>query len=360
VELDRRRAAKIPKVDPSALRPLLPPHTQPGPPAERHGSLPRTTHQRSRHGRDRIWDRGLEPLARDPRGLGREPLDTLPGVADDIRNALAAENRRLTSELAQLENRLRAIEASRWFRINPRQIWRRRRPPTSTTGPLMSSSHGLSSSPHSTTGRPEIERFRLEIVERGLFSHDWFITGLTRHGQRWGPIFESLENRGARLLEIGSFEGMSTSYLLWRLPDTSITCVDTFAGSVEHGGPEFDVSELGLVFDRNVALLGPRLVRKLVGDSRRVLLDLLAEQPRFDFVFVDGSHLGLDVIVDASLSWQLLEPGGVLVFDDYNWTELGTDALLRPGPAVDAFLAIVAGKYELLFADHQLAVRKRA
>ena len=73
---------------------------------------------------------------------------------------------------------------------------------------------------------------------------------------------------------------------------------------------------------------------------------------------MDASHLGLDVIVDAALSWQLLETGGFLVFDDYLWAELGDDPLLRPGPAVDAFLSLVKGKHEPVFASDQLAVRK--
>lgn len=50
--------------------------------------------------------------------------------------------------------------------------------------------------------------------------------------------------------------------------------------------------------------------------------------------------------------------GGFLVFDDYRWSELGDDELLRPGPAIDAFLALVRGKHELLFSGPQVAVRK--
>jgi Methyltransferase domain len=89
-------------------------------------------------------------------------------------------------------------------------------------------------------------------------------------------------------------------------------------------------------------------------------LELLAAGERFDLVFVDGSHHGLDVLVDAALSWQLLRDGGFLVFDDYVWRELGEDALLRPGVAIDAFLTLVDAKYELLFADDQVGLRKVA
>jgi predicted O-methyltransferase YrrM len=100
-------------------------------------------------------------------------------------------------------------------------------------------------------------------------------------------------------------------------------------------------------------------VRTMVADSRRALLDLIAAGERYDLVFVDASHLALDVLVDAALSWQVLADGGFLVFDDYQWKALGEDPLLRPGPAVDAFLGLVDGKYDLLRKDQELAVRKR-
>ena len=117
----------------------------------------------------------------------------------------------------------------------------------------------------------------------------------------------ALEGRSARVLEIGSFEGLSACYLLWRLPDSHVTCVDTFAGSPEHvAGEHLPAGRLDEVFDANVALVDASRVRKLVGDSKHVVADLRATGARFEFVYVDGSHLALDVFVDAALSWQVL------------------------------------------------------
>ena len=53
---------------------------------------------------------------------------------------------------------------------------------------------------------------------------------------------------------------------------------------------------------------------------------LIENRERFDLIYVDASHLALDVVVDASLSWQLLCGGGVVIFDDYRWSSpLGED-----------------------------------
>jgi hypothetical protein len=95
--------------------------------------------------------------------------------------------------------------------------------------------------------------------------------------------------------------------------------VDTFVGGLDdlaasrHAGLEAR-------FDRNVLHLDASRVTKVV----------------------DGSHLWLDVLVDAALSWRLLADGGILVFD-YRCDDAGEDALLRPGPAIDATLALLVG-----------------
>ncbi len=197
-------------------------------------------------------------------------------------------------------------------------------------------------------------RFRAQVVERGDFTQDWF----TAHIESLEGILRPLEGRAARTLEVGSFEGLSTCYFLWRLSDLRMTCVDTFEGS--SGLPSGEREGLEDAFDRNVELVDASRVRKLRGDSRRILLDLADEHARFDFVYVDGSHRGLDVLVDAALSWPLLEVGGVVVFDDYRWVLLGDDPLLRPGPAIDAFMGLVSAISEVVLHDRQVALRKLA
>ncbi|MDH4113170.1 MAG: class I SAM-dependent methyltransferase [Actinomycetota bacterium] len=82
----------------------------------------------------------------------------------------------------------------------------------------------------------------------------------------WEPILSGLEGRRARLLEIGSYEGLSACFMLWRLPDASVTCVDTFAGSLDHHATRLDVRDLEARFDANIAPVDSNRVRKCVGD----------------------------------------------------------------------------------------------
>ena len=88
-------------------------------------------------------------------------------------------------------------------------------------------------------------RFARDVIAKGEFEHDWF----TVHIPVWDRLLRPLEQSAARLLELGSFEGLSACYLLWRLPDAHITCVDTFNW--------FDIADLEGRFDRNLALVDP-------------------------------------------------------------------------------------------------------
>ena len=97
-------------------------------------------------------------------------------------------------------------------------------------------------------------------------------------------------------------------------------------------------------------------ILKLRGRSCEVLHLLPAEG--FDFIYVDGSHAALDVIRDAAGAWKLLKAGGILVFDDYGNTTLPVLSGLAVKPAIDAFLGITDGQYDLLFKDWQVAIRK--
>ena len=266
------------------------------------------------------------------------------------------ENRRLQKEVAVLRERVDALERSRWWRLHPRFLARR----TSTAFEIgrrraEHHPHEPAVAPGAGGIHPLAERFRDEVAAHSTFTETWFYA----HVGIWEPILRELEGRPSNVLEVGSFEGLSASYVLWRLPEAHLTCIDTFEGSPENVAYGESVSDLEARFDRNVALVDASRVRKLRGDSREVLLDLAGERGHYDLVYVDGSHLALDVIVDASLSWPLMAPGGVVIFDDYVWMKLGDDTLTRPGPAIDAFVHLVESHSELMFRAGQVAVRKR-
>lgn len=260
----------------------------------------------------------------------------------------AKENQRLKNDVKELRARVAALESSHWWKLHPRlalaRLLRQR--------PTPPAERSVRSGPLDETDEIA-RRFRSEVIAQGSFSEDWF----TVHIPYWEPVLRELEGRAARILELGSFEGLSACFVVWRLRDAQITCVDTFAGIPEYVA--YGISaDLEDAFDHNVALVDASRVRKLVGETHRVLPELVDEQARFDLVYVDASHEALDVLADAALVWKLLKDGGVAIFDDYGPLPPEEDPLLYPTPAIDAFLGLVAGRHEIVDDRRQLIVRK--
>jgi hypothetical protein len=195
------------------------------------------------------------------------------------------------------------------------------------------------------------------------FTRDWFSHNIPSW-QRW---LANLSGKpGLRALEIGSFEGRATTWLLENVltDETSrIDCIDPF-GKV--------------YYRRFLANITPWRDRVTVHRalSTAVLPTLRGE---FDIIYVDGDHRPFAILSDAVLSWPRLKVGGTLIFDDYlfvphefdrqlngEWTEAAALAqiaeypALCPKTAIDGFLAAMTGQYELLGQDYQLALRKHA
>lgn len=181
-----------------------------------------------------------------------------------------------------------------------------------------------------------------------VFTVDWF----SGYIPAWTRMFET-NGKPTNVLEIGSFEGRSTCWLLENT-DATITCVDTWEGSDEHT-PEL---KNGL-FDRFMENIEPHKDRVIIkrGFSGEVLRTLPLDAT-FDFVYIDGSHYSKDVLEDAILAWRLVKPGGLVVFDDYNWTLEGTEIgdLRNPRTGIDAFLYFI--KPNIVGVYNQMAIQK--
>ena len=186
------------------------------------------------------------------------------------------------------------------------------------------------------------------------FTNNWFQDSARAN---WDQLVPQINP--ARILEIGSFEGASTCYMLQKTAgDTEIHCVDTWEGGIEHD--TVDMNSVEQRFDRNVAVATSRAVGRVnlvkhKGFSDLMLARLLAEGKRnyFDWIYVDGSHQAPDVLFDAVASFRLLRVGGMLVFDDYLWAEnlpTGKDPIRCPKPAIDAFTNLYCRKLQLLSA----------
>lgn len=202
-----------------------------------------------------------------------------------------------------------------------------------------------------------------------LFTNNWF-DSMAR------PVWEQLIPRikPQKILEVGSYEGASTCYLIDMLSGQAgleIHCIDTWEGSIEHKTDGIDMNSVEARFDHNIALAlandacGTTVVKhKEQSDTALCRLIGTGKKNHFDFVYIDGSHQAPDVLCDAVLGFRLLKAGGYMAFDDYLWSENlpgGKDPIRCPKPAIDAFTNLYCRKLNILQAPlYQIYIQKLA
>jgi tetratricopeptide (TPR) repeat protein len=172
------------------------------------------------------------------------------------------------------------------------------------------------------------------------FTHDWFSHNILI----WATHLKPFVDRPLQALEIGSFEGMSACWLLDNVlthPLSSLTCIDQYFQEA---------------FEYNVAQTGAsERLTQLTGDSHALLATLAPET--YDIVYIDGCHLASHVQTDAQLAWRLVKAGGVIIFDDYEWTDAnypGQDTRL----GIDAFISSVENQVAIIHQNYQIIIQK--
>lgn len=177
------------------------------------------------------------------------------------------------------------------------------------------------------------------------------------------------QSKPNKILEIGSYEGASTCYLIEKLSlfhdSLEIHSIDTWNGGVEH--KNIDMKLVEDRFKKNTSLAKKKSSKKIEliihkAKSINALSKLITNKKSnyFDFIYLDGSHMASDVLSDAILSFQLLKINGIMGFDDYLWKRPNYNNLLtNPKIAIDAFTNIFSFRIKILITlNHQVYIKK--
>lgn len=169
------------------------------------------------------------------------------------------------------------------------------------------------------------------------FSMDWFSHNIPTLKD---TLAEFRRRDGLRMLEVGSFQGLSACWFLWELllgANGSIDCVDT------------DFKE---DFDSNVgAIGGTSHCTRFEGDSHVMLPKM--DGNRYDVAYIDGCHELSHVRVDLENAWRLVKKDGILMVDDIDGYYRST-----VGEAVDAFAADHRDELVVIHRAYQFHCRK--
>jgi len=158
-------------------------------------------------------------------------------------------------------------------------------------------------------------------------------------------------------LQIGAYTGDCSLWLCENVlthPDSRLDDVDTWSGSMEHEGWNFNKVEQ--IYNEKLDLyIANNTINKYKMTSDAFFEHL---RPIYDFVYVDGNHMPQQVLKDAINAFEHTKPGGIIAFDDYQWDPEGYTQYQKPKIAIDAFIACYRNEIEIIHNQYQLWIRK--
>ena len=209
-----------------------------------------------------------------------------------------------------------------------------------------------------------IEQFQLEINNL-KFSRNWF----TKNIPIWMHVFDKNKDiKINKILEIGSYEGMSALFLLKNFPNIKIDCVDIFEGSDEYKSDNFTNVENNLNFNLK-SFVGRYNFFKMTSDN--YFNKKINKNDLYDMIYIDGSHYADQVYKDAINSFKILKINGMIIFDDFLRNKLDdiivTDKMQKLGyesekknviGGILKFIKNYNNKIEILFVGYQVFLKK--
>ncbi len=154
-----------------------------------------------------------------------------------------------------------------------------------------------------------------------------------RQVQQLFNLCELYNQEGSLMLDIGTFQGYSTSIMAQAAPFARIITCNPVA-------EEIYIARKNLKQYKNVEVIQERS------------WDLFEQWDRglLDFIFVDGDHNH----VNRDLEWyDKLVPGGLIIFHDYNPPGRGSDSpVLRS--MLDKFIQSKGRKFDYMLMDEEI------
>jgi len=176
-----------------------------------------------------------------------------------------------------------------------------------------------------------------------------------------------LDNQEIKVLEIGTYSGISLINIVKLIPNSIGYGVDKWSNYIE-GNIEKNVEILNNIdelkvessFYKNIEIEGLNdRVKGIKGDSVEVLMNMIKTNDKYDFVYVDGSHLALDCFADLILSWELLNKRGIMAIDDYLYNyEPNNGNFESPHEGINRFFKKYEGKYKILHMGYRVFLEK--
>lgn len=183
---------------------------------------------------------------------------------------------------------------------------------------------------------------------------NWFLPLAEPNFKRYLTRYVALP---VRFLQIGAFTGDASEWLLQNVlthPDSELVDVDTWEGSEEDAHRRFTWTDIEKLYDERMKPYKNVTKVKMTSDEYFRGLD---SDERFNFAYIDGAHNALQVLRDATNSFNHLKVGGLIIFDDFFWRS-GRGPFYDPEPGIEAFRKIYGQFTKTLEMNYQAWIQK--
>ena len=156
-------------------------------------------------------------------------------------------------------------------------------------------------------------------------------------------------------LEVGCYEGLSSFYVLSEYKSVNAFFLDIW--DMPNPNSKTLSHNFGLIekaFDQNLSGFD---FKKMKNDSVISMRKLLKENVHFDFIYIDGSHNGEDILSDAIEAFKILKVNGLMFFDDF--LQHDDDRILQSYVGIDKFLSLYSDYLKIEYFQNNLVVRKK-
>lgn len=193
-----------------------------------------------------------------------------------------------------------------------------------------------------------------------IYTKTWFLESELYKLYKMNKIFLNNNNNVYKILEIGSFEGLSTCFfsdILLNNCLSSIVCVDPFLGDKNNTIPHvIDNTEKLFLSNINKSKNSNKITFYKV-KSNYFFDNIISPLEKYNFIYIDGSHEAKDIENDMENSFKYLEVNGIMWMDDYGGVNKKYK-LHNPRIPMNIFLLKYKNSIKIIHKGYQLAIQK--
>lgn len=183
------------------------------------------------------------------------------------------------------------------------------------------------------------------------YGRDWFYKSEIYKNAQY---FLGKKNKNNfRILEIGCFEGLSTTFFIDTFlskSNSKLTAVDPFIlySDNDHFSLLDRIQIKNFFFNLSQSKYPDKV--QYLGLTSDNFFEM--NKTKYNFIYIDGMHTKEQIPRDIINSWNSLLVGGIIWMDDY----LGDNSKLKN--SFDETISSLKGKHEVIHRGYQIAIKK--